>query len=51
MTAATKLMTVEQPTAHLRVVSEQPAANKASGIHLAGVSKTYGRGDGKVQSL
>lgn len=43
-------MSVDQPSAHLRVVSEQPQ-NAASGINLSGVSKTYGTGDGKVQSL
>jgi len=51
MTAAKKVMSVEPVTSHLRMVSEQPAVNKASGIHLSGVSKTYGTGDGKVQSL
>ncbi len=51
MTAATmKTMSVEPATAHLRVVSDQPAS-KTSGINLSGVSKTYGTGDGKVQSL
>jgi NitT/TauT family transport system ATP-binding protein len=50
MTAATKAMSANPPSPHLRVVSEQPL-NKASGIHLAGVSKTYGTGDGKVVSL
>ncbi|UZE51238.1 ABC transporter ATP-binding protein [Rhodopseudomonas sp. P2A-2r] len=55
MTAATMKakgldMSVDPATAHLRLVSEQPV-NKASGIHLSGVSKTYGTGDGKVQSL
>ena len=50
MTAAMKTMSVDPATAYLRVVSEQPA-NKTSGIHLSGVSKTYGTGDGKVQSL
>ena len=43
-------MSVDQSSAHLRVVSEQPK-NPASGINLSGVSKTYGTGDGKVQSL
>ena len=47
---ATSHMSVDQPSAHLRVVSEQPQ-NAASGINLSGVSKTYGTGDGKVQSL
>ena len=51
MTAATmKSMSVDPATAHLRVVSEQPV-NTASGINLSGVSKTYGTGDGRVQSL
>jgi len=51
MTAATmKTMSVDPAIAHLRVVSEQPV-NKASGINLSGVSKTYGTGEGKVQSL
>ena len=51
MTAATmKTMSMDPATAHLRVVSEQPV-NKTSGINLSGVSKTYGTGDGKVQSL
>ncbi|WP_414716921.1 ABC transporter ATP-binding protein [Tardiphaga sp. 42S5] len=44
-------MSVDQPSAHLRVVSEQSAPSKASGINLSGVSKTYGTGDGQVQSL
>ncbi|UGV25929.1 ABC transporter ATP-binding protein [Rhodopseudomonas boonkerdii] len=44
-------MSVDQPSAHLRVVSEQPQSSNATGIHLAGVSKTYGTGDGQVQSL
>jgi NitT/TauT family transport system ATP-binding protein len=44
-------MSVDQPSAHLRVVSEQSAQSKASGINLSGVSKTYGTGDGQVQSL
>ncbi|WP_249225621.1 ABC transporter ATP-binding protein [Tardiphaga alba] len=47
---ATNLMSVDQPSAHLRVVSEQPQST-TSGINLSGVSKTYGTGDGKVQSL
>jgi NitT/TauT family transport system ATP-binding protein len=51
MTAAMRTMSVDQPSAHLRVVSEQSAPSKASGINLSGVSKTYGTGDGKVQSL
>jgi NitT/TauT family transport system ATP-binding protein len=51
MTAAIRAMSVEQPGAHLRVVSEQSAPSKTSGIHLSGVSKTYGTGDGKVPSL
>ena len=51
MTAAMRTMSVDQPSAHLRVVSEQSAQSKASGINLSGVSKTYGTGDGKVQSL
>jgi NitT/TauT family transport system ATP-binding protein len=44
-------MSVDQTSAHLRVVSEQSAPSKASGINLSGVSKTYGTGDGQVQSL
>ncbi|MGM4892728.1 ABC transporter ATP-binding protein [Tardiphaga sp. 42S5] len=51
MTAAMRTMSVDQPSAHLRVVSEQSAPSKASGINLSGVSKTYGTGDGQVQSL
>ena len=51
MTAAMRTMSVDQPSAHLRVVSEQSAQSKASGINLSGVSKTYGTGDGQVQSL
>ena len=43
-------MSIDPATAHLRVVSEHPV-NTASGINLSGVSKTYGTGDGKVQSL
>lgn len=53
MTATMKAanhMSVDQPSAHLRVVSEQ-SQNTTSGINLSGVSKTYGAGDGKVQSL
>ena len=53
MTATMKAanhMSVDQPSAHLRVVSEQ-SQNATSGINLSGVSKTYGTGDGKVQSL
>jgi NitT/TauT family transport system ATP-binding protein len=44
-------MSVDQPNAHLRVVSEAPQSSTATGINLSGVSKTYGTGDGKVQSL
>jgi NitT/TauT family transport system ATP-binding protein len=44
-------MSVDQPSAHLRVVSEQSAPSTTSGINLSGVSKTYGTGDGKVPSL
>jgi NitT/TauT family transport system ATP-binding protein len=51
MTAAMKAKDVEQSGAHLRVVSEQSAPSKTSGINLSGVSKTYGSGEGKVQSL
>ncbi|WP_441227855.1 ABC transporter ATP-binding protein [Tardiphaga sp. 20_F10_N6_6] len=51
MTAAMRTMSVDQPSAHLRVVSEQSAPSTASGINLSGVSKTYGTGDGQVQSL
>lgn len=51
MTAAMRTMSVDQTSAHLRVVSEQSAPSKASGINLSGVSKTYGTGDGQVQSL
>ncbi|MDB5657205.1 MAG: transporter ATP-binding protein [Tardiphaga sp.] len=48
---ATSPMSVNTSSAHLRVVSEQSLSSPATGIHLAGVSKTYGTGDGKVQSL
>src|ERR1700712_5881274 len=54
MTAAIKAaspMSVDPSSAHLRVVSEQPVPSKTSGINLSGVSKTYGTGEGKVQSL
>ncbi|KAA0072467.1 ABC transporter ATP-binding protein [Tardiphaga sp. P9-11] len=51
MTAAMRTMSVDQPSAHLRVVSEQSAPSTTSGINLSGVSKTYGTGDGKVPSL
>ncbi|WNV09255.1 ABC transporter ATP-binding protein [Tardiphaga sp. 709] len=51
MTAAMRTMSVDQPSVHLRVVSEQSTPSKASGINLSGVSKTYGTGDGQVQSL
>jgi NitT/TauT family transport system ATP-binding protein len=54
MTAAIKAashMSVDPSSAHLRVVSEQSMPSKTSGINLSGVSKTYGSGDGKVQSL
>ena len=44
-------MSVDPSSAHLRVVSEQPVPSKTSGINLSGVSKTYGTGEGKVQSL
>jgi NitT/TauT family transport system ATP-binding protein len=44
-------MSVEQTGAHLRVVSEQSPSSKTSGIHISGVSKTYGSGEGRVQSL
>jgi NitT/TauT family transport system ATP-binding protein len=50
MMKAANHMSVDQPSAHLRVVSEQ-SQNTTSGINLSGVSKTYGAGDGKVQSL
>jgi NitT/TauT family transport system ATP-binding protein len=40
---------VGQPDAHLRVVSDKPAAT--SGIQISGVSKTYRSRDGDVPSL
>lgn len=51
VTRAVSQMSVEPSTPHLRVVSEQSMPSKTSGIHLEGVSKTYGSGDGRVQSL
>ena len=41
---------VEQPAAHLRLVSDR-AASAAAGITLSGVSKTYRSRDGDVPSL
>ncbi len=46
-----RTMSVDQPSAHLRLVSEQSAPSKASGIKLSGVSKTYRTRDGDVPSL
>src|SRR5258708_36491080 len=50
MTAAMKTTSVSQPSAHLRVVSEQ-SASATSGIAISGVSKTYRTRDGDVPSL
>ncbi|MDB5568492.1 MAG: transporter ATP-binding protein [Tardiphaga sp.] len=50
MTAAMKTTSVSQPSAHLRVVSEQPTP-ATSGIAISGVSKTYRTRDGDVPSL
>ena len=41
---------VDQPAAHLRLVSDR-AAGETSGIKLSGVSKTYRSRDGDVPSL
>jgi NitT/TauT family transport system ATP-binding protein len=51
MNTATKKASTVDPVARLRVVSEQSAASNTSGIRLSGVSKTYGTGVGKVESL
>jgi NitT/TauT family transport system ATP-binding protein len=51
MTAAMKAMSVSQPSAHLRVVSEQSVPKGTSGISISGVSKTYRTRDGDVPSL
>ncbi len=52
MNAATNPAAVNQPAAHLRVVSDRAAAGgEKSGITLSGVSKTYRSRDGDVVSL
>src|SRR3954462_2654539 len=50
MNPATKPTETNQPSAHLRLVSDR-AAGAASGITLSGVSKTYRSRDGDVPSL
>src|SRR5256885_15192512 len=50
MNPATKQIEINQPGAHLRLVSDR-AGNAAPGITLAGVSKTYRSRDGDVPSL
>src|SRR6202051_1659251 len=50
MNPATKTSGVDQPGAHLRVVSDR-AAGGTPGIQLSGVSKTYRSRDGDVPSL
>ena len=50
MTPATKPTEIEQPGAHLRLVSDR-AAGAVPGITLSGVSKTYRSRDGDVPSL
>ncbi|MBH5388292.1 ABC transporter ATP-binding protein [Bradyrhizobium diversitatis] len=49
MNPATKPVDINQPAAHLRLVSDR--AGDASGIKLSGVSKTYRTRDGDVPSL
>src|SRR5258705_2527220 len=49
MKAATKTSAVDQPGAHLRLVSDRTAGTP--GIQLSGVSKTYRSRDGDVPSL
>src|SRR6478752_7267725 len=51
MNAATNPAGVNQPAAHLRVVSDRAADGGKSGITLSGVSKTYRSRDGDVVSL
>ena len=50
MKPATNSSSVEQPGAHLRLVSDR-ANTSAAGITLSGVSKTYRSRDGDVPSL
>ena len=50
MNPATKPTETDQPSAHLRLVSDR-AGSAASGITLSGVSKTYRSRDGDVPSL
>src|SRR6187397_1386318 len=50
MNPATKPTELNQPPPHLRLVSDR-AGGAASGITLAGVSKTYRSRDGDVPSL
>ena len=50
MNPATKTPGIDQPSAHLRLVSDR-ADTKAPGITLSGVSKTYRSRDGDVPSL
>src|SRR5437879_10153196 len=50
MNPATKQIEINQPGAHLRLVSD-PAGNAVPGITLSGVSKTYRSRDGDVPSL
>src|SRR5450756_1723235 len=50
MNPATKTSDVDQPAAHLRLVSDRVAGD-TPGIQLAGVSKTYRSRDGDVPSL
>src|SRR5881396_4434157 len=50
MNPATKQIEINQPGAHLRLVSDR-AGSAAPGITLSGVSKTYRSRDGDVPSL
>src|SRR5882757_497256 len=50
MNPATQPTEIEQPGAHLRLVSDR-AADTGAGITLSGVSKTYRSRDGDVPSL
>src|SRR5947208_12569419 len=50
MNPATKPTEINQPDAHLRLVSDR-AGSAAPGITLSGVSKTYRSSDGDVPSL
>ena len=50
MNPATRPTDIDQPSAHLRLVSDR-AGGAASGITLSGVSKTYRSRDGDVPSL